>query len=78
MKKNEAKSSVFADGRFLIRESSRFHHKTNTNKLTQQRLNTLMSIKYKQFYMPTKNYLKKSLILTTKGKLNPTYKISSQ
>lgn len=70
MRKNEAKSSLFADGRFLIRENSRFHHKINTNKLTQQSLNTLMSIKYKQFYMPTENYLKKSFILTTKGKLN--------
>lgn len=58
MRKNEAKSLLFTDGRFLIRENSRFHHKTNTNKLTQQSLNTLMGIKYKQFYMPTENYLK--------------------
>lgn len=54
MRKPEAKLSLFIDDRFLIGENSRFYHKTiNTNKWTQQSLNILMNIKYKQqFYMP--------------------------
>lgn len=79
MRKNEAKLSLFTDGRFLIRENSRLHHKTNTNKLTQQSLNTLMGIKYKQFYMPTENYLKNITYNNyKKGKLNQTDKIFPQ
>lgn len=72
MRKDEAKLSLFTDDRFLIRENSRFHHKTiNTNKRAQQSLNILVNIKYKQqFYMSTENYLRNSTYNSyKKGKL---------